>query len=113
MSKEQTIAAMNEWMQEKDVAALYSSRERTEDELRIYELMDKALALLEAQEWVPVSERLPEPGQEVVYYFEFVGCWVGQYLGDGTNNVFGGKFGFLTDDVTHWMPLPTPPSEGG
>lgn len=59
--------------------------------------------------WVPVKQRLPEPKQDVVYYFEFTGRSVGQYLGDGTSNVFGGRFGFLTNDVTHWMPLPPAP----
>ena len=60
--------------------------------------------------WVPVSERLPKEGQRVLYYFDMVGIHSGLYYGD---NCFGGHAGFLTDDVTHWMPLPEPPQQQG
>jgi hypothetical protein len=60
-------------------------------------------------EWIRVDERLPEEGQAVLYYFSMVGRHRGHFTRwtdpDGyTYNVFHGKEGFLSDDVTHWMP---------
>lgn len=52
--------------------------------------------------WIPVSERMPEKGQKVFYYFDIVGVHAGYYDGDNTFvNENGG--GWLTGDVTHWM----------
>lgn len=61
--------------------------------------------------WVPMSERLPAPCQRVLYYLDVAGIHSGQYIGDDQSNVFGGRGGWLTDDVTHWMPLPQPPQQ--
>jgi len=68
-----------------------------------------------AMEWISVEERLPEEGQNVLFYFEVTGVEVGHYtlINDvhyGKGNQFYNKGGFLTDDVTHWMPLPAPPA---
>ena len=57
-------------------------------------------------EWISVDDWLPEEGQSVIYYFDVVGMHFGKYYGD---NCFGGRSGFLTGDVTHWMPLPELP----
>ena len=51
------------------------------------------------QEWIPVTERLPDVGIEVLIYSEDDGVCVDYYGGD--------SFGYY--DVTHWMPLPEPP----
>lgn len=51
--------------------------------------------------WISVADRYPEVGQSVVYYFNVCGTYVGKYVGD---HCFAGEMGFLTDDVTHWMP---------
>ncbi|WNV99171.1 DUF551 domain-containing protein [Klebsiella pneumoniae] len=56
--------------------------------------------------WIPVSERMPESN--------------GVYLGwDGKRvlevNCFFGGFSanqFIHGEITHWMPLPAPPTEG-
>lgn len=61
--------------------------------------------------WIPVTERLPE---ENGYYL----CCVKSFLFSGRtyiNILKCDKNGFMeghiyTDDVTHWMPLPSPPS---
>ena len=53
------------------------------------------------QEWISVTERLPDIGVEVIVYSEDDGICVDYYDGD--------SFGYY--DVTHWMPLPQPPKE--
>jgi len=68
-------------------------------------------------EWISVEDRLPEPEQEVIYYFELTGISIGKFWKNRTMlaeieinmNCFGGAKGWLCDDVTHWMPLPEPP----
>jgi hypothetical protein len=68
-------------------------------------------------EWIKVEDELPEEGQKVIYFFEYVGIHIGKFMKDKDNigcpygNTFYGKSGFLTDDVTHWMPLPEPPEK--
>lgn len=57
------------------------------------------------QKWIPVTERLPECGQEVIVYS-------GRLL---KPTVFAYHFwneGFDSwARITHWMPLPKPPKE--
>lgn len=55
--------------------------------------------------WISVKERYPDVGQDVVYFFDICGTYVGKYFGE---HCFGGEAGFLTDDVTHWMPYYKP-----
>lgn len=59
----------------------------------------------QAQEWIPVTERFPAQGQEVIVY-------AGNIL---SPVVMAYKFWDKDFDtwlhVTHWMPLPEPPKE--
>jgi hypothetical protein len=78
----------------------------------IEDALHKSITELEAaQRWIPVSERLPENGDESILIFGIYdnapSVWFCRYV-----------FGFipyddLTDmdyfNVTHWMPLPQPP----
>ena len=62
-------------------------------------------------EWISMKDRKPRQGQHVVYYFNTTGMQIGKYrrTKDGAD-VFYCGFCFLTDDVTHWMPVPKPPT---
>ena len=59
--------------------------------------------------WIPVTERLPEKGEEVLVVdrFGFI------EMGFVKETIYGHKYwlGCEGDDVTHWMPLPEPPKE--
>lgn len=66
-------------------------------------------------QWIPVSERLPEIGQHCVFKISLRGykdyCEAGAL--DGGGNICD-LCGDPTDElknVTHWMPLPTPPEQ--
>lgn len=57
------------------------------------------------QRWIPVEERLPEMGQEVI-------CFSGGVLKPGVYcYLFWSKDYDNWARVTHWMPLPPPPKE--
>ena len=64
------------------------------------------------QEWIPVTERLPEKGQEVLV-FDTRENWTGfaWLRPDETWTALGFDFPFDLGEVTHWMPLPQPPEE--
>lgn len=57
--------------------------------------------------WIPVTERLPDIGEEVLCNCRarilFVLAWDGTHWHEGTDRYYMGSF------VTHWMPLPEPP----
>ena len=63
--------------------------------------------------WISVDDCLPEIGQKVWYHFHIVGTHRGTFDGfyvdeDGKEwksmHMFSCDYGFLTGDVTHWMP---------
>lgn len=61
--------------------------------------------------WIKITDCRPELHQDVIYYAPQVGAWVGKYRGlseDGLE-IFTSEAGFLTGDVTHWMPIIIPP----
>ena len=69
-------------------------------------------------DWIKIEDQVPEDGQLVLTYFEVLNnkIEISTYKNlVGTDreifghNLFYNKSGFLTDDVTHWMPLPDPP----
>ena len=90
-----------------------------EDELRA------CIAELEAERrWIPVSERLPEDGREVLVFAEGLitagsHCQCGAAFNDDDVlvetptwllGIEGEVYGCdAYDAVTHWMPLPNPP----
>ena len=72
-------------------------------------------------EWVPVTERLPDLGRRKVVRYVTVELHSDPVLtfGDGEQCVatYGDADGWLSvdnvllDSVTHWMPLPAPPTD--
>ena len=62
------------------------------------------------QEWISVTERLPEKGEEVLV-FDTRENWIGfaWLRPDETWTALGFDFPFDLGEVTHWIPLPEPP----
>ena len=58
--------------------------------------------------WISVEDYLPKLNQKVWYYFELLGKFKGTYGGLHENregmSIFYNDDGFLTGDVTHWLP---------
>ena len=91
---------------------------RTETQKMLIDAADRLEALeaevsrLKAQQrWIPVTERLPEDGFEVLVYTDRYGgrhefAYYVPRLGAWYQNC-----ALLIPNVTHWMPLPKPPKE--
>ena len=69
-------------------------------------------------DWIKISDKTPKEGQRVITYFEHTGRSIMEYHSlEGTKdaafgeNLFTSHSGFLTDDATHWMPLPSIPED--
>lgn len=94
-------------------------RKDAEQYLDAQEAIDEALAALQREQWVPVSERLPPEGADVLALHDY-----GQIVSNPAHRDCGKRYGyqitrrygngFLSDlletgQVTHWMPLPPAP----
>lgn len=53
------------------------------------------------EKWIKHNDEEPQLNQAVIYFFKYVGVHRGHYRG---YHRYAGKNGFLTGDVTHWMP---------
>ena len=67
-------------------------------------------------DWINIKDERPKKGQRVIYYFKETGIDIGrfsqEFIQHGVKgNTFHGHGGWLTDDVTHWMPLPEVPKD--
>jgi len=94
---------------------LAAENEQLKDAIRRLAEQDATLSVchgnvtvqIDAAEWVPVSERLPECEVHVLAWDSREGCERIAYM-DGTWYMVG-----FDDDtaicVSHWMPLPEPP----
>ena len=75
----------------------------------IEDALNARIAELEAaQRWIPVSERLPEPYTRVLACIKSGYMEVDYMYSEPIVDVGSADFNSL-DNVTHWMPLPTPP----
>ena len=65
--------------------------------------------------WIKIEDKVPPEGVNLLYFFDCTGVSLGQYYGIDeeycyeTGHVFASADGWLTGDVTHWMPLPDAP----
>jgi len=71
-------------------------------------------------DWIKIEDQVPEDGQVVLTYFKDLNnkIEIATYKNlVGTedeifgHNMFYNRNGWLTDDVTDWMPLPNPPKD--
>ena len=68
------------------------------------------IAELEAERhWIPVSERLPEENAPVLVLTVLGGMFVDFIHGKSVVTGNPDFYELDIEDVTHWMPLPTPP----
>ena len=78
------------------------------DRLAAYE--DTGLTPEEVQQmrWIPVEERLPKPQENPVIACDYTGVCLAWY-----SPTMGWQYrtGLSGVDITHWMPLPSPPKE--
>ncbi len=82
----------------------------------IEQLIDENAALREkVPQWISVEERRPEPGVRVIATDGvFVGEAYGGMLGEWRRyDNYLCWFDVTGQEVTHWMPLPEAPEEGG
>lgn len=93
----------------------YDFVESAVDELRsadrrIDELEDALdAARSKAAEWIPVSERLPEDGEWVLWFNQSWSQPTVVAKRDGESLDWGGDLNCALSGFTHWMPLPEPP----
>ncbi len=79
---------------------------------RIADLEAQLAEARKAAEWVPVRERMPDNSKAVLVWCperknKYTACWKVPYWLH-----FGGACSSeVTEDVTHWKPLPNPPEE--
>lgn len=63
--------------------------------------------------WIPVSERLPEDGTNVLFTDNSGGTYLGHHVSSAPQ--WEDHYSYWHSDwyqnVTHWMPLPEPPAE--
>lgn len=65
--------------------------------------------LADKPKWIPVTERLPEE-DAIVILTDHIDVGTGWFNGKGWRTPFADIDEYR---ITHWMPLPEPPKEGG
>ena len=87
---------------------------KAEDALLVRDAAD-VIEELSKPKWIPVTDRLPEDGSDVLAYLKYADnsriAAANYYKGTWQDCIMGRLY--LTEEgfVTHWMPLPEPPEE--
>lgn len=63
-------------------------------------------------EWIPVTERLPENNEIVLFQGKYGGMYVGKYMGSCGFRIWSDAEGYKKQGCVAWMPLPEPYKEG-
>ena len=58
--------------------------------------------------WIPVSERLPEEGEEVLVTTEWGSITIGERYSANDYSIYDGAVTADDDEIIAWMPLPEP-----
>ena len=71
-----------------------------------------ALREKEERRWIPVSERLPENGQKVVFFnYGYDAVYAGKFNYVGKKGTVWFRAGKTSYPGSYWMPIPEPPKE--
>lgn len=70
---------------------------------------DKLIKMLEMPRWIPVTERLPEERTDVLTMTADCDFYVCDFIPSVRQFWTIPGDDLHIDDITHWMPLPTPP----
>ena len=71
-----------------------------------------ALREQEERRWIPVSERLPDNGQKVVFFnYGADAVYAGKFNYIGARGTVWFRAGKTSYPGSYWMPLPEPPKE--
>ena len=85
----------------KDIMPLFTFEEQVDH------LIDNGVTV---QEWIPVTERLPEEWTDVLVFSRFGFIETAVYTGAHGKWRIGWNGDMIeADSITHWMPLPEPP----
>ena len=108
----------------KEDIAMYMPKEWVEEldrdtpDGRLITALEMAIKAIEQTRWIPVSERLPEVGSEVLVCFDFKGkrsVYISNFYGDGEFHGLDDEY--LTSEgrkyrkAVAWMPQPEPYKE--
>jgi hypothetical protein len=98
------------------------SCDQKEGDKVIDQLRARVAELEAANRWIPVSERLPEAGQRVLMWIqpfayvpgdEKLGAYMPMLNSQAPWRDSWVFNAYKADDITHWRPLPEPPTKDG
>ena len=114
MTREKAIEVLDAALKERSdgyYSHLVHCGKQDKAEEEFLDSLDMAIAALREQHrWISVEERLPEGGGSVLIYSPFGGVAEGTYS-EHYKRWVQYRWSVFEPEVTHWMPLPEPPTE--